>query len=171
MSFSLIEQEVVGLCVSYEAAIDIANQALLNLKPVSSKPHEATALFPSHVHEQLFLVRLLDFVYEKGDSRLTGVEGSCLDVLEAACASACFEEHGEADALRKAVHDMKQWLLYSGKTKLWLPSLGINAELEVSRLDFLFVAANHSKHNLSRLTGVSNRVADFLTAHGYEPVE
>ena len=156
--------------MSFEAAVNIANHALLDLRPISSKPDEATALFPSHVHEQLFLIRLLDFVAEKGKSRLTGVEGSCLDVLEAACESACFEEQGRVDVLRNAVNEMKQWLSYSGKTKLWLPSLDIEAELEVSRLDFLFVAANHSKHNLSRLTGVSDRIAEFLTAHGYEPV-
>ncbi|WP_320838234.1 hypothetical protein [Zhongshania sp.] len=168
MSFSPIEQEVVGLCVSYEAAVDIANHALLELQVCSRHPEEKRALFPSHIHEQLFLIRLLDFVSEKGNSQLTGVKGSCLDVLEAACNSACFEESGRVEVLRSAVVELRVWLAYSGKTKLWLPSLDINAELEVSRLDFLFIAANHSKHNLSRLTGVANRISSFLNDHGYE---
>lgn len=146
----------------------MANHELFDLRPLSSRPNESTALFPSHVHEQLFLVRLLDFVKEKGDERLTGVHGSCLTVLSEACNSACFDEDGSIEPLQTAVAELLAWLSYAGKTQLWLPTLDVQAELEVTRQDFLFIAANHSKHNLSRLTGVSNRIAQFLQDHGYE---
>jgi hypothetical protein len=48
-----------------------------------------------------------------------------------------------------------------------LPTLDINATVQVSRLDFLRISGNQSKHNLSRLTGVSRNVAKILNDNGY----
>ena len=33
------------------------------------------------------------------------------------------------------------------------------------RIEFLFILGNHVKHNLSRLTGVSRRIAEILAGH------
>jgi hypothetical protein len=38
----------------------------------------------------------------------------------------------------------------------------------VPRIEFLFILGNHVKHNLSRLTEVSRRVADILAGHGHQ---
>ena len=48
------------------------------------------------IHRDLFLVRLLDFSKELGESVLTGVQGSCLAVLEEACKSLSFEIDGSS---------------------------------------------------------------------------
>lgn len=163
-----MEQEAIGLCICYEAVADMANHALLAVRPVSKYPGEAEVLFHSHIHEQLFLVRLLDFVKEPGSSSITGVNGSCLDVLQAVCAVKNFEHESSCEELSDAVARLVEWLNSRSTIKLWLPTLGIDARVEVSRLDFLFVAANQSKHNLSRLTGVSRKLHEILQKHGYE---
>lgn len=49
--------------------------------------------------------------------------------------------------------------------KLWLSTLGLETELTVRRIEFLFILGNHVKHNLSRLTGVSRRIAEILAGH------
>lgn len=70
MTYSISERETIGLCIALEAVSDIANRALLELADVSSFPGEVEVRFPSRVHQQLFLARLLDFAKESGDARL-----------------------------------------------------------------------------------------------------
>jgi len=172
MSYNTAELETIGLCICLEAVNDIANRALLSIRDVSAHPGEAEVLFQSHVHQDLFLIRLLDFVKEGGDKQLTGVAGSCLAVLKEACATKCFDKNGSVADLQKAVQALEVWLGQKKSITLWLPTLDINATVDVSRLDFLNIIGNHSKHNLSRLTGVSRDIAKILNDHGYPvPVE
>ncbi len=78
MTYSPTEKEAIGLCISLEAVRDMANHALLELRDVSMCPGEVEVYFHTHIHQDLFIIRLLDFVKESGDSKLTGVSGSCL---------------------------------------------------------------------------------------------
>ena len=167
MTYSIAEREVIGLCVCLEAVGDIANRALVELIDVSSLSGQAEVRFHSHIHEELFLIRLLDFVQERSDKDLTGVTGSCLDVLKAACITKSFDSMGSVDALADSIVALDNWLTYRTPITIWLPTLDINASVKVSRLDFLKISGNHSKHNLSRLTAVSRDVAKILSDHEY----
>jgi hypothetical protein len=165
MTYSTTEQEAIGLCICLEAVGDVANHALLDLREVSSLPGEMEVYFHSSDHQQLFLPRLLDFANERGDSTLTGVTGSCLDVLRSASTTKSFDRNGSIDGLKKSVEELDDWLNYRGPMTLWLPTLEINATLDVSRMELLRISGNHSKHNLSRLTGVSKEVV--ISKNGY----
>jgi hypothetical protein len=172
MTYSAAELETIGLCICLEALGDIANHALLELRDVSSLPGETEVYFHTSIHEELFLIRLLDFVKEKNDRVLTGVSGSCLDVLKSACVSRSFNVEDSVEALRKPLDELEGWLYHKSPLTIWLPTLDIDASIEASRLDFLRISGNHSKHNLSRLTGVSKDIANILTSHGYSvPLE
>ncbi|MBN2722230.1 MAG: hypothetical protein JXQ77_05375 [Campylobacterales bacterium] len=167
MNYTETEKEVIGLCVSLEAAGDMANHALLEMRRVEQCPDEAEVYFKTHIHQQLFLIRLLDFVSENSNGQLTGHKGSCLSLLKQASKSRKFDIEGSVKSLSKAVEELEAWLNYKRRIKLWLPTLDLKAEIEVSRLDFLFIAANHSKHNLSRLSGVTSRIKNLLSKNGY----
>lgn len=167
MTYSAAERETIGLCICLEAVSDIANHSLLELRDVSSYPGEVEAIFQSRVHRDLFLIRLLDFVKETGSKQLTGVAGSCLAVLKQACVSQCFNVNRSVTELQSSVEALEVWLSEKKEITLWLPSLEINAKIKISRLDFLNITGNHSKHNLSRLTGVSRDLAKMLAEHGY----
>ncbi|WP_448693501.1 hypothetical protein [Pseudomonas rhizophila] len=167
MTYSAAERETIGLCICLEAVSDIVNHSLLTFRDVSAYPGEAEAIFPSRVHRDLFLIRLLDFVKETGSKQLTGVAGSCLAVLKQACASQCFNINGSIAELQSSVDALEAWLSEMKEITLWLPTLEINAKIKISRLEFLNITGNHSKHNLSRLTGVSRDVAKMLAEHGY----
>lgn len=167
MTYSATERETIGLCICLEAVSDIANHSLLILRDVSAYPGEAEAIFHSRVHRDLFLIRLLDFVKESGSKQLTGVKGSCLAVLKQACVTQCFNVNGSVAELHRSVEALEAWLSEKKEITLWLPSLEINAKLKISRLDYLNITGNHSKHNLSRLTGVSRDVARMLAEHEY----
>ena len=171
MTYSAAERETIGLCICLEAVSDIANHSLLTLRDVSAYPGEAEAIFQTRVHRDLFLIRLLDFVKETGSKQLTGVTGSCLAVLKQACVTQCFNVNGSVSELKNSVEALELWLSEKKEITLWLPTLDINAKINISRLDYLNITGNHSKHNLSRLTGVSRDVAKMLAEHGYSVPE
>lgn len=171
MTYSTAERETIGLCICLEAVSNIANHSLLTLRDVSAYPGEAEAIFQSRVHRDLFLIRLLDFVKETGSKQLTGVTGSCLAVLKQACTTRCFNVNGNVAELQNSVEALEAWLSEKKEITLWLPTLDINAKIKISRVDFLNITGNHSKHNLSRLTGVSRDVAKMLAEHGYSVPE
>jgi hypothetical protein len=172
MSYTDVEREVIGLCIVWDALNDLVNRAILDLRGVDADPRAAEVRFPTHVHRDLFLVRLLDFVNETGDATLTGVNGSCLAVLEHACKTRSFEIENSCALLDRTTNALSEWLQAATPLELWLPTLNVNAKLRVPRLEFLFIAANQAKHNISRLTAVSKRIATMLGQHGYTvPVE
>ena len=171
MTYSAAETEAIGLCICVEALGDIANHLLLKLRDVSAYPGGAEVIFHDRAHRDLFLIRLLDFVKESGSKQLTGISGSCLDVLKEACATKAFDIDGSVSELRNSVQALEEWLNHKKSITLWLPTLDVKATLYVSRLEFLNITGNHSKHNLSRLTGVSREVANMLKTHGYSVPE
>jgi hypothetical protein len=55
--------------------------------------------------------------------------------------------------MKEALEELESWLNHKKEITLWLPTLNTNAKISVSRLEFLKISGNQSKHNLSRLTG------------------
>jgi len=167
MKYAGAEREAIGLCITLEAINDIANHELLKLTDIVSLPGQAEVHFPSRTHQHLFLTRLLDFAKENGDASLTGTRGSCLDVLEASCDSKAFNVNCSVLPLQQFTAALTQWLQENTPLKLWLPTVNINADLNVPRIEFLYISGNQVKHNLSRLTGLSRRIQAILHEHGY----
>lgn len=167
MTYSTAELETIGLCICLEAIGDIANHGLLTLRDVSAYPGEAEAIFHTGIHRDLFLIRLLDFTNEKsGENKLTGVAGSCLDVLKRASTTKHFDVNGSVTDLRNSVEALDSWLKHKKPITIWLPTLDVSATINISRLDYLYITGNHCKHNISRLTGVSRKVAKIMEDHG-----
>ena len=167
MTYSAKEQEAINLCICLEAVGNISNHALFQIIDVSSYPGQSEVRFESHIHKELFLIRLLDFAKEKTDREFTGIKGSCLDVLKEVCATKSFNIGNSISNLEDSVKNLEAWLAHQKKIELWLPTLDVQAVIEVSRLDFLKISGNHSKHNLSRLTAVSREVGRILAENGY----
>jgi len=166
MQLGVPELEVIGLCIAVEALDDIANLALLELSGPIGAAGQFEVRYKSREHQQLFLIRLLDFTREHSDGSLTGVTGSCLAVLEAACKSRSFSSDTHF-ALADATSALRQWLSTETAIRLWLPTLNLEATVNVERRELLFILANHVKHNLSRLTGVSESIAQLLERNGH----
>jgi hypothetical protein len=152
------------LCIALEAVNDIANHALLDVHDGAHS--EAEVRFKTRVHEQMFLLRLLDFSKERAEQSITGVRGSCLEVLQAACGTKSFDVAGSVAALKDSVTALSDWLDAESTLKLWIPTLDSEVKVSVPRSDLLFILGNHVKHNLARLSSVSKVVARVLTTHG-----
>lgn len=167
MTYSPIEHEAIGLCIAFEALNDLVNHELIQLVEVEQYPGEFETRFSTSSHQQLFLVRLLDFVHEHGGQSLTGVRGSCLEVLKAACSNQFLDSSGAVASLDASVKELSEWLDHRTPFKLWLPSLDVEADLTVPRIEFVRISGNQSKHNISRLTGISGRISRALKEHGF----
>lgn len=167
MTLHQCEKEAIGLCICLEAVDSIANHSLLIAPKRTTRHKDVVVTFHDSVHRDLFLIRFLDFAKGKGDKSLTGVDGSCLEVLKAASETKCFDVNGSITDLQDAVNALTAWLSHKKLITLWLPSLNINAKITVSRLEFLTITGNHCKHNLAHLTRVAEKVTKILNDHGY----
>lgn len=167
MTTSTAKNEVIGLCIAIEAIGDILNHALMEICGKEKHLKDVTVLFHSRIHQQLFLIRLLDFAKETGDFGLTGVKGSCLDVIASACETKTFDTNNSVCALKDATTKLQQWLNTPATLKLWIPTLNIEAELKVTRLYLLYISGNEAKHNISRLTGLTKNIQKMLGDHGH----
>ena len=158
--FNKIETELIDLCIAVEALDEMLNHRLLRVAPIHGTG-ESEVHYRSDVHQQLFTILLLDFIYENRKK-------SCLDMLaNAACGTRSFEHDGSAVLLETPVTTLQNWLQTNMTVTLWLPSLSSNAKLTIDRLDFLSISGNQSKHNLWRLTGVSDRLGKIFSTNGY----
>lgn len=166
------ESEAIGLCIALEAIGDILNHALLEIRGLENGSSDVTVYFHSRIHQQLFLIRLLDFAKETGDFGMTGVKGSCLDVIRSACETKHFDVNNSVGELKKAVDRLNEWLHTPTTLKLWIPTLDLEVKLQVTRIYLLYISGNEAKHNISRLTGLAKNIQRMLIAHGHEvPIE
>lgn len=168
MNFSAQEREVVGVCIALEALDDIVNHSLLDLHNPSSSHGESEVHFPTSIHQKMFLIRLLDFVKEEGDGTLTGVQGSCLAILRAACTSRAFDVDNSVMSLRNSTSALAGWLDAKKPLTLRFPTLDIEVTLNVPRLEFVNIGGNQAKHNTARLTRLSQRIAKLLRQSGHD---
>lgn len=172
MTYSEAEQEAINLCVCLEAINSISNHVIFSVVNIDSLPGQSQVSFDTGIHREMFLIRVLDFVSEKMSPKITGFSGSCIQALNKACSSKSFERNNCSLPLKKSVGDLENWLLEKKEISLWLPTLDIEAKINVSREDFLFISANYSKHNIARLSGVSERISKLLSAQGHNfPIE
>ncbi|MDT8383446.1 MAG: hypothetical protein RRB22_03440 [Gammaproteobacteria bacterium] len=172
MDLNSLERETIGLCICLEAVNDIVNHVLLDVWESSQSPGVSMVYFKDRIHRSLFVIRFLDFAKEAGDSKLTGISGSCINVLNEACSSKRFNIDNSVEELERSLVELQSWLELKTPLKLWLPTLNLEAKLEVSRIEFLKISGNHSKHNISRLTGVSKGIHKILSEHNYNfPLE
>lgn len=168
MTYSEEEREAIGLCIALEAVNDIVNHALLEVRGAHNGRGEAEVYFPTRTHQSMFVIRLLDFAKEGGEAALTGVSGSCLAVLQAACTTRSFDVNNSVAGLRESTTALANWLDASTPLNIWLPTLDVEAKLNVPRHEFLYIAGNYAKHNTARLTRLSKRIADLLKQSGYD---
>ncbi len=160
--------EAIGLSVAFDALRDLVNRLLMEFVPLPSYPGEMQVLFKSTPHRDLFYIRLLDFVHEGGSKDLLGEKMSCLEVLEKAGASPRLSDAGSARELVSATAELRSWLHEVIHPKFWLGSINVQARLSVTRLQLLKIAGNQAKHNIARLTGISQQVQTLLAKHGHD---
>ncbi len=105
MKLTEVERDALGLWVVCGALDSLINHALIKLV---GKDEMKEVHFQTSTHQQLFSILLQDF---NEDARaLTGIQGSCLDVLLEACHIASFDQEGSVECLKEPVEALRTWL-------------------------------------------------------------
>ncbi len=164
MHFSDFDYEAVSLKAITGSLDSMMNHELFEV--TGEAPH-SNIFFVSAIHQRLFNVLLVDFL-EKMDAELTGMKASSLGVLLKICAVTKLSDASAIITLRDAVNMLSNWLNEEVLVETWLPSIEKQLDLKITRKDFVWACGNISKHNLSRLTGVSKRLVSILERNGLE---
>jgi hypothetical protein len=166
MTLSNIEEEVVFLKAIEEIIDSIVNFEMLTLQGTDP---DSAVLFNSSTHQRFFNVVLVDFL-SCTDEKAPVKRQSYLGALRAVSASPSFSIENSVATLRNATSAFVDWLEQKVSVDVWLPSIDTQATIQISRVNFLKMCGDISKHNILRSVGVAKNLKRTL-AHSGAPVE
>jgi len=151
MKFNDTEREVIFIKAVKELIDEMVNLEIGNI--IGSDPHSQFQ-FSSMTHRKFFNIILVDFL-SCSDKNVLGEQSTYLSALKSVCDSPKFEQNGSIDNLKKCVSEFGEWLSKEVVVeKIWLPSIDLETDLSIKRVEFIKICGNISKHNFSRLSGV-----------------
>ena len=129
---------------------------MVNFEVVSlfGRDPDSSIQFNSVTHQKYFNIMLLDFL-SNSDSRILGKAMSYLEALENISNSPNFNSDNSLDSLAFSTKEFVNWLDKEILAeKIWLPSIDLETNLSIKRIEFIKICGNISKHNFSCLSGV-----------------
>lgn len=156
-----MERDVILLHSATESLDSVLNLFLIGL---SSKTEIANAYFHTQAHQTLFYIYLVDilsvesiFFSEKKHTTLS---------MLSSLLSRNTIIHGDTTTLKSTIIDFENWLNTSVSIDAWLATISTQANLNITRLEFIKICGNISKHNTANLTNISKRISTILTRSG-----
>lgn len=140
------ESEVVILLAVYDLIDSIANRDLITLL----EGDETELVFKDSVRARYFNLALVDLLSQ------TDKDGplpprTYLQALHDVCDDPRFDVENSVSALRRTVSEFRAWLRKTITVKgMWLPSISLQVDLRIERIDALKIAGNICKHNVLR---------------------
>ncbi len=164
MQFNDIEREVIFLRASKELIDNMVNYEVLRI--VGSDPNSEIR-FESTTHQKFFNIILVDFL-SNTDKRILGEETSFLAALQSICAAPKFDQNNSVNDLLRVTQDFENWLQTEVLVeKVWLPSINLEIDLKIKRVEFIKICGNISKHNFSRLGSVSKQIIEIFSRNNH----
>lgn len=165
-----IEKEVVILTATYGLINGTVNYEVLDFRGVQQQikmGEQVEVGFKSSTHFNFFSIMLVD-ILAKPDSRTFGLTDSYLGNLQKIAATPHLHHATSAMNLKKSVNLFLDWLedkaLYE---KAWFPSIDLETDLSVKRIDLIVTCGNISKHNFTRLTKVAKNIQRIFEENGH----
>jgi hypothetical protein len=159
MKFNNTEKEVIFLKAIKELIDDMVNYEVVKL--LGDDPHSEIR-FNSMTHQKYFNIILLDFL-SCSDKKVLGEQLSYLGVLQAICQSPNFDKNNSINNLTISTKEFVKWLEQEVMVeKIWLPSINLETDLSIKRIEFIKICGNISKHNFSRLSGVVRELIEIF---------
>ena len=146
-SLSKVETEVVMLLAIYELIDSIAHRGLLDF---FEGPETSEVRFKDGVHAQYFNLVLVDLL-SLTDKDGPVVQRSYIGALAEICEDPSFNVGDSILPLRDATQAFRSWLQTTITIpKMWLPTLSVEIDLKICRIELLKIAGNICKHNVLR---------------------
>ena len=161
MKLTDIEEEVVFLKAIIEIIDSVVNFEMLSLH--GSDP-DSSVLFSDITHQRFFNVVLVDFL-SCTDKKAPVKQNSYLGALRAISANPSFSAEASVTELHNATCVFVDWLNQTVSVDVCLPSINTTT-IQITRLSFLKMCGNISKHNILRSMGVVEELQQMLTASG-----
>jgi hypothetical protein len=173
-NYSPVDQEVIVLKSAWDSIYEMVNYAIFEKV---SQTSDTALMFKTSVHKQLFNVLLTDFLSApnpwpfdlKAPPRGTPKSlNSILFHLQNA-AQAPLLNPGAGDAILKPLQAFTTWLEVECLVeKVWLPSISLETDIRVKRIEFIKICGNIGKHNFARLSRVVGDICRILEANGHK---
>lgn len=154
MPYSDIEKEIIFLKAIQELIDKIVNYEVLDL---SRKDPDSEIRFKSMTHQMFFNIILVDFL-SLSDKHVIGEQLSYLSAIIKIYEHPNFNQDNSIDFLSVSAKEFVDWLEQEVKVNVWLPAIETDTELSIKRIEFIKICGNISKHNFSRLFGVSKEL-------------
>ena len=163
MKFNNTEQEIIILKAIKELIDSMVNYEMLDL--LGQNP-DASIGFKSTTHQKFFNIILLDFL-SCSDKKVLGEQLSYLGALQSICHSPNFKKNNSIINLTKSTKEFVDWLEREVIVeKIWFPSIDLETNLSIKRIEFIKICGNISKHNFSRLSGVVHELIAIFKRNG-----
>lgn len=166
LELTLIEEEVAFLKATLDAINSMVNFEVLSLH--GSDP-DSSILFATRTHQQFFNIALVDFL-SRTDKKAPVKQTSYLGALRQIAEAPAFSINDSVAALRANTSDLAAWLQAEITVDVWFPSLELQMPLRVSRLQYIKMTGDLSKHNLLRSVGVAEDLQRLLAVQSV-PIE
>lgn len=153
-----IDNEVVFLKAINELIDSMANFEVFELR--GNDPN-SSIFFRSMTHQKYFNIILVDFL--SGTDRQGFVRNmTFLSSLRYICQNPSFDIKSSIVPLRTATEDFVSWLEQKVEIIAWLPSINTEAKIIISRISFIKICGNISKHNFLRSIGPATDIQNVL---------
>ena len=162
LELSNTETEVVLLKAVGELIDMMVNFGLFE---ILGEDPDSQILFHSSTHQRFFNIILVDFLSET-DEQGPVDRSTYYAWLTGIARHPSFDVGNSVALLRTATADFVSWLEKEITVDTWLPSTEIHTGLRLSRLDFLKMCGNISKHNFLRAIRVAKRLRKLLSSSG-----
>jgi hypothetical protein len=160
-----IEQALDKLRPIWELIDSMVNFEMLDLY---GEDPNSSVLFETMTHQRFFNIILVDFLSLTDKSKRAFIkQTSYLGALKKISISPNFDIDGSVASPRKATHEFSDWLEQEIEVhKIWMPSINTETTLRLSRLSFLKMCGNISKHDFLRLIAVAEELKEILSRSG-----
>ena len=155
---SNIEEEVIILKAVKELIDTIVNFELLTLH---RNDPDSSILFETVTHQRFFNIIPVDFL-SRTDKRGPIKQTSYLGGLRMILNNPSFDAENSARFLKDATYEFIEWLEQVVEVDIWLPSISTDTILKVSRINFLKMCGNISKHNYLGSLGIAKDLRKIL---------
>jgi len=159
MKIQDIEKEIIYLLAIKQFIDEMVNFEVINL--LGENP-DAEVRFKTTTHQKFFNIILVDFL-SCADTKILGEEQPYLRALASICENPFFNQKNSIESLRTCTQNFREWLNKEFTVnKVWLPTINLETNLSIKRIEFIKICGNLSKHNFSRLSGVAKELIEIF---------
>ena len=164
MNLSSVEEEVIFLNSIKQLIDSMVNNELFLLKGTDP---DSSVFFESRTHQRFFNIALVDFL-SYSDKKAPVKRSSYLGALRTISTNPNFNINNSILALKEATYTFCDWLNQEVIIETWLPTIDTQANIQITRLLFLKMCGDLSKHNILRSIGVAKELQNTLEKSGHK---